>query len=439
MKVLSYADDLAVFCDDYDSISEVVTVAKSYCEKTGSAINWDKCIGFWHGAWKSPPCTFANIQWVTMPAQYLGVPLEHYNDSTAFWEQETQMVKEKALAWQGRNLSMFARSTVCNIFLVAKIWYILQALFMSRANVQKLHRVFAVFIWNSTWERCSRTNLFRSVRSGGLGLSHLFVRQIVSRFMFLRNQSDPFLRTMIQVRLSNLLPDFLVSCSYTESRSVKGFLREVVSSFRMLSVRFSQEYLSSVKRKKLYHDMLDLLMPVPLYRIAYSGGSGDDVLKRVKRMPVKPSVKSFFFKLHTNTLPVKTWLADKGLFVPWTTNCLLCKKPETVDHVFIDCWDPFFHWDILQRTLKKELPITPRGIRYLDTETNNVPYDLIMLISLHSIWCTRMSVRHADVDVHSVRENFIESVAYMREVYKAHKEPPDWLPLFDELVKLKRF
>lgn len=50
-----------------------------------------------------------------------------------------------------------------------------------------------------------------------------------------------------------------------------------------------------------------------------------------------------------------------------------------------------------------------------------------------------MSVRHADVDVRSVRENFIESVAYMREVYKAHKEPPDWLPLFDELVKLKRF
>lgn len=261
-----------------------------------------------------------------MPVKYLGVPLEHYKDSKQFWEQETQTAKEKALAWQGRNLSMFARSTVCNIFLVAKIWYILQALFMSRVNVQKLHRVFAVFIWNSTWERCSRSNLFRSVRSGGLGLSHLFVRQIVSRFMFLRNHSDPFLRTMTQVRLGNLLPDFLVSCSNVKSPPVKGFLQEVVLSFRMLSVRFSLEYLSSVKRKKLYHDMIDSLMPVPMYRLAYYGGSGDDVLKRVKRMPVKPSVKSFFFKLHTNTLPVKTWLADKGIYVPWTTDCIMCKN-----------------------------------------------------------------------------------------------------------------
>lgn len=63
---------------------------------------------------------------------------------------------------------------------------------MSRTNVQKMHRVFVVFIWGSTWERLSRANLFRKVCDGGLGLSHLFIRQIVSRFFFLRDQSDSF-------------------------------------------------------------------------------------------------------------------------------------------------------------------------------------------------------------------------------------------------------
>lgn len=128
------------------------------------------------------------------------------------------------------------------------------------------------------------------------------------------------------------------------------------------------------------------------------------------------------------------------MFVPWSTNCRLCKVPETIDHVFIDCWDPVFHWDILQRTIKKELPITPHGIRFLPVRNDEgVPYDMLMVVSLHSIWKTRMAVNHADVDARPVRENFIESVVYLRDVYRTQAEPPEWLPVLDELVSLKKF
>lgn len=140
-------------------------------------------------------------------------------------------------------------------------------------------------------------------------------------------------------------------------------MREVLLSFRMLKVCFSIEHLATVSRKKLYKDLVDVLFPIPSYRSLYCGGSGLDVLKRVKRMPVRPSVKTFFFQLHCGVLLVKTWLEERGLFVPWSTNCLLCKKAETVEHVFIECWDAVFHWAILQRTLKKDLPVNPRGIR----------------------------------------------------------------------------
>ncbi|CAN7939388.1 unnamed protein product [Ixodes hexagonus] len=88
-------------------------------------------------------------------------------------------------------------------------------------------------------------------------------------------------------------------------------------------------------------------------------------------MPVPPCVKTFFFKLHSGVLPVKTWLDDKGLFVPWGVNCFLCQKPETVEHVFLDCWDGVFFWDVLQRTLKKEFPLDPYGIRFLAVEDEN--------------------------------------------------------------------
>lgn len=192
---------------------------------------------------------------------------------------------------------MFARATVCNIFLIAKVWYVLQALCMSRVNVQKLHRVFAVFIWSSSWERSSRTNLFRSVRSGGLGLSHLFIRQIVSRFLFLRDQDDPFSRTVIQLRFRNVLPEFVVSSSSVMCSGVQGYMREVLSSFQILKARFSLEYLSSVTRKRMYKHLVDVLIPIPVYRSLPHGCPGQDVLKRVKKRTIKPAMKSFFLKI----------------------------------------------------------------------------------------------------------------------------------------------
>lgn len=266
VKVLSYADDIAVFCDDTDSIREVVKEAACFCKLSGSTINWSKCLGFWHGSWESKPAVFENVQWVRAPVKYLGVPLEHYQDTRQYWRDEAEQARTKTLKWGGHGFSMFARATVCNLFIVAKIWYVLQVLCMSRAGVQKIHRVFAVFVWGSVWERTSRTNLFRSVKSGGLGLVHLFLRQVVSRFIFLRDLRNPFLRNVVQVRLSSALPEFVVSSDNVKCGRIQGFLREVVLAFRFLKVRFSLEYLSLVPRKRLYKDLVDTVLPVPLYR-----------------------------------------------------------------------------------------------------------------------------------------------------------------------------
>uniref|UniRef100_V5GEH6 Uncharacterized protein n=2 Tax=Ixodes ricinus TaxID=34613 RepID=V5GEH6_IXORI len=136
-------------------------------------------------------------------------------------------------------MSIFTRATVCNIFLIAKFWYVLQVLACARVNIQKLHRVFAVFIWRSGWERMRRDNLFRRVSKGGLSLSHVFVRQTVSRFMFLREQTNPFLRTVIQMTLVDEIPFFVVSSCIPEQRKLSSFSsRSGRSVVVFLSVRF---------------------------------------------------------------------------------------------------------------------------------------------------------------------------------------------------------
>lgn len=440
VRVLAYADDIALFCVDRSSISVGVNTLKTFCKYSGSGVNWQKCLGFWHGYWDTTPSVFECISWQTTPAKYLGVPLENYVDSDPYWHRQAAELREKAEKWKGSGLSMFARASVCNVFFMSKLWYVLQVLHCSRKNVQALHRVFAVFIWGSTWEQTSRTNLFRRVRVGGLSLSHLFLRQVVNRFLFLRDVNDPFLRTVCQMRLARALPDFVVSSAFFTFGAPRGYFREVVLATKFLRARFTLEYLSNVTRKRLYHDLADIVLPEPMYRSMYRAGPGQDVLKRVKRMAVPPWVKTFFFKLHVGVLPVKTWQKEKGLYIPWGVDCYPCKKPETVEHVFLECWDGVFFWDVLQRTLKKDFPLDAYGIRFLPIQSEDgVPYDLVMVLALHGIWKSRMAIRHRDIDAKRSKEYFSESVRLIIEVWRAQPEPPEWLPVFETLTNMKQF
>ncbi|CAN7999616.1 unnamed protein product [Ixodes hexagonus] len=231
----------------------------------------------------------------------------------------------------------------------------------------------------------------------------------------------------------------LVTSDSTEPSCLTGYLKEVKEAALFLQTRFSMEYLGSVTKKKLSRDLAELLFPAPLYRSLYSLCPGQDVLCRVKRMCVPPAVKSFFFKLHSHTLPVKPWLREKGMFVPWSVDCLLCKTPETIEHVFIYCWDAVFFWDILQRTLKKDILLTAETIRYLPVEKcDTVPYDLFMVLGLFSIWKTRMEFRHADPKIKSVQKHFVDVVTQVQTVYCRNAETaPDWAHLFDAIRNMK--
>lgn len=158
---------------------------------------------------------------------------------------------------------------------------------------------------------------------------------------------------MCQARLGTFCRNLLLLLVFITVGN-HGNLREVVLAAKFLFSRIVLEYLANVSRTKLYRDLLDSTLLIPLYRFMYNAGPGQDVCQRVKRMPVPPYSKSFFFTLHAGVLPVKIWLIEKCLFVPWGPDCLLCKKPETVQHAFIDCWDWVFPWNIVERTFWRE-------------------------------------------------------------------------------------
>lgn len=124
VKLLAYADDIAVFCQDGESVLEVVNLAKAFCKLTSSEINWEMSVGIWHGNWDIKPERFACTTWTGTPTTYLGVPFEHYQEPARYWGDATEKMKERTRNWQGRGLSMFARASACNLFLTAKVWYV---------------------------------------------------------------------------------------------------------------------------------------------------------------------------------------------------------------------------------------------------------------------------------------------------------------------------
>lgn len=183
---------------------------------------------------------------------------------------------------------------------------------------------FCLLIWGFNWERMRRDNLFHRVRHGGLGLLHLFVKQLMSRFFFLREQEHPFIRTFIQTKLAPHLPSFLVFSCGGEPIRLVGLQKEVVDAVMSFVCSFFFFLIFvSLSNKTLTRDLEVSLFPTPLNTTIFCNGS-QDVLKKVKSMCVPPSVETFYFKLHTNTFPVKVWLRQKGIYVPWTVNCLLC-------------------------------------------------------------------------------------------------------------------
>lgn len=439
-KVLAYADDIAVFCSNKESVASVLELCTQFCEATGAVVNVDKCNGTSYGEWDTTPQYFRGVKWSCVPSKYLGTPLQYMQTNSEYWADVVEDLRKRATKWCGRDMSIFARATVCNVFLIAKLWYVLQVLHCARTSIQKMHRVFAVFIWKSTGEPMRRDNLFRPVSKGGLGLSHLFVRQIVSRFLFLRNQKHPLLQVMFQTRIAPHLPSVLVSSTIGLPARKVGFVKEVVNALEFLMARYSREYLFSVTRKKLTKDLIDSLFPAPLYRTLFINMPGDDVLVRVKKMWIPPAAKSFFFRLHSATLPVKVWMAERGMFLPWGANCLLCKQPETVDHVFIDCWDAIMFWDVLKRTIKKDIDITSHSIRFLPVNKHeSVPLDMIMVLSLFALWKSRMDVRHAVEKPKSAPQYFTELVTQVKSVFECTDATPDWANLLHVLLCMKDF
>lgn len=391
VKMLVYADDITLLCSDASDVRRALGHVHKFCITTGARVSWLKSHGSWLGSAHGVPGRLAGLTWSRVPPLYLGVPLDQVRSSARFWQSRVTKLKQCVQLWRAVELSVFARAFVCNVRLASCIGYYLQVLPCGRAAIHQMHRTFATYIWNSQYERTRRDNLFHCLSKGGLHLVHLFVRQLVWRVSFLRDETSPFLRHCISTFLKDELPGVVVSSVYDTPLFIWGFYKEIADTIRFLAARFSYDFIFQSSRRMLYWAIIDSVFPPPLYRQRFGPGPGEDILGRVKKMPVEARVKDFFFRLHTGTLPVRVWLRERGFFVAFNTcNCKLCPVEETIEHVFLECRDAIFFWDIFQRTFKKNIYLCPRSLRFLPLRPgSDLPWDTLILLGLYSLWVAR--------------------------------------------------
>lgn len=402
IKLLAYADDLVLVCSNKPSIKNAMLCVSNYCAVSGASVNKDKSCGSWCGEWGSTPSTFEDIQWSTAKPKLLGVPLSAMDNPKPMWDTVTKNVKTAANIWSLRYLSTFGRVAVGNIFLLSKLMYLLQVIHCSRTTVNLLNRILATFIWRSPYEPMRRSNLFRRIHDGGLGLGHIFVRQLIARWNFFSQEQHPFLELCKHFFLAKYMAtpgeDSTTTCALI---TLRGFYKEVADTLDFLRTRFDQAFLASCTKKKLSKHLLVSLFPDPVFRVFPYGpplNCKPDVLKRVKLMPIPPKCKTFFYRFHSRTTTVKEWLDLRGMETYGSTDCRLCKVTETFTHAFILCVDAVFFWDVFKRTLKKDFEVEETNLRYLHfAEHLDTIQDILVVLGLYSLWKTRKVDNEAGV------------------------------------------
>lgn len=311
LKLLAYADDVAVVCSSATQVKAVVQHIRNFCTVSGAQMNPDKSAGAWLGGWDTKPERFLGIPWTSNVSSYLGVCLDVEQLSTGRGGVDFNRLRCKAADCHRRYVSLTHRAFICNSVFFPTAWYTAQVVPCASLDIAKVHRLFATFVWESNFERMRRNNLFLSQQKCGLRLVNVELKLRVQRFLFFRDHKSAFILSFFSELGEACLSPWLEGATGVARSRVLKFYKEIADATEFFEARFSREYIDKVKRKTLYWDTLESMTPPPLYRISAEGVCKSDVFQRLRRYPVKMGSKNFFLRLHWEVLPVKTWLVKR--------------------------------------------------------------------------------------------------------------------------------
>ncbi|KAG1540333.1 hypothetical protein G6F49_012159 [Rhizopus delemar] len=201
VKVLAYADDVAVFLRNPEDFHHLCTLYNVYAQASNAKLNLGKTEAFslsghHHPQWQSFLNSHGISTWHDHASpsaiRYLGFAIcSSIAQRNAFVNDMLLKLQNACFLHSLRQLSFRGRITVMNTLIYSKLWYVLRLLSIPQATLQKFASMGYKFVTRKAFPKLKHELLFADRQKGGLKLLDPSKQQLVLQWKWVRPLLSP--------------------------------------------------------------------------------------------------------------------------------------------------------------------------------------------------------------------------------------------------------
>ncbi|XP_042146533.1 uncharacterized protein LOC120849469 [Ixodes scapularis] len=138
---------------------------------------------------------------------------------------------------------------------------------------------------------------------------------------------------------------------------------------------------------------------------------------------LRTTINNLFLRFHFEVLPVKIWLVKRGFYEPWSTNCVLCLTPKTLQHVFCCCCF-FLFLCCCRAVLRVDLCVSWKSAKFLKIRTHpdSRAWEVLVLLGLYAIWRFRTEHLGVSEGAKPAWQHFVDGFIYVSSLIEATEQ-----------------
>ena len=264
-KLSQYADDMTVYIRTMEALHALFKLLRKYEDATNAKLNVSKSEGLWVGQWKGNEEKPLDLKWTSTSVKFTGIYVGNDRSACSLqgFSEVLDKIKNKLAYWKGKYLSLKGRIKVLNIFVLSKVWYVIECQDIPNVLKKDLNKMIADYIWNDLHQR-ELGVLYLSLAEGGLNLQDPNIKSEVFRIKWLCQvlQSDDssiesfLVNSLIGVHEKIKGLRILVSSNAYDKKINNDFYKNAVENFRRLDVKFYPKDIHSIRRNWIYNSQI---------------------------------------------------------------------------------------------------------------------------------------------------------------------------------------